>query len=129
MEVILGTLEGIKMKNIRCIYFEVMQNRDQIEGRGPMEAVSHFSELEAAVKDAKGRGVMGYGDGEVFEVIVEFLPEGKVKMGREEVYGYRKSRDGTWGYGYMDLRDDPDPQVDRDYAQYLRLKERFEGVL
>lgn len=108
-------------------YYEVMQNSDQTEGRGPMKLVGNHYKLEAAIQDAKGRGVMGYGDGEVIEVSITVNNDDTITVERHKVYGYRQGRDGKWGYGYMDLRDEPDPRTNAEYANYLRLRKKFEG--
>lgn len=108
-------------------YYEVMQNADLTEGRGPMRLVGNFYTLEKAVQDAKGRGVMGVGDGEVVEVSITLNNDDTVSVERKQAYGYRQRRNGKWGYGYTDLRDEPDPRTDPDYANYLRLKKRFES--
>ena len=82
-------------------YFEVLQNSDQTEGRGPMKAVGQFKELKDAVEDAKGRGVMGIGDGEVEEVNVYFKEDGRVIIERFKVYGFMRLPEGGYGSGYL----------------------------
>jgi hypothetical protein len=107
----------------KLTYFETQQNSDQTEGRGPMVTVGTWGRLEDAVNDAQGRGVMGYGTGDVVQVDIKILGDDKVEVTRETVYGYRKGRTGRWGYGYIDLRDEPD---DKDWETYLRLREKYE---
>lgn len=113
----------------RLIYYEVSQNQDQTEGRGPMIAVSWWSSEKDAVKDSKGRGVMGVGDGEVHAVYLEDgfndLHGTKRNLTKELVWGYRKDWAGKWGHGYADNRDAP--TRDPDYQQYLKLKAKFGG--
>jgi len=50
--------------------YAALRNADDIEGRGPMVAIGYFIRKEDAVHAAKGRGVMGVGDGEVEEIKV-----------------------------------------------------------
>ena len=50
--------------------YEVKQNADGIEGRGPMVTVAFFKHQKAAQKTATGLGVMGVGDGEIKEHIL-----------------------------------------------------------
>lgn len=106
-------------------YYEVMQNSDQTEGRGPMRVVNNFFKLEDAVEDARGRGVMGVGDGEVMEVSITVNNDDTVSVDRVKVYGYRRGRDGRWTSGYIDLRDQPDRSKDPEYREYLRLQRKF----
>lgn len=123
MDITLGDVSGVRMGNVKTEYYEVLENSDQIEGRGPMVAVAWFGNLELAVEDAKGRGMYGYGSGDVVKVIVEFLPNQRVKMVRDKVYGYRQGRNGKGGYGYIDLRDEKNHG--EEYEEYLRLKKKF----
>lgn len=104
--------------------FVVTQNSDLTEGGGHDVEVGYHLDLESAVADAKPRGVMGYGSGNVYEVIISDDPENPYK--KKKVWGYRKNRGKGWGYGYVDLRDDPDPN-DPEYKLYLQLKEKFES--
>ena len=66
-----------------------------------MRAVGQFKELKDAVEDAKGRGVMGYGDGSVEEVNVYFKENGRVIIERFEVYGFIRLPEGGYGSGYL----------------------------
>lgn len=108
----------------RFVIYETLQNTDLTEGRGIMKTVSTWMVLEDAVEDAKGRGVMGVGDGDVEEVAFIRTNESKLLVKRERVYGYRKDPNGKWGSGYVDNREFLD---DPDYAEYIRLKNKFEG--
>ena len=47
------------------VVYEAMENADATEGRGPMVRIAVFKKEADAKRAAKGRGVMGYGDGEV----------------------------------------------------------------
>ncbi len=51
------------MKQINV--FEVRENADNIEGRGPMIHVAYFTNVADANRAAKGKGVMGVRDNEV----------------------------------------------------------------
>lgn len=114
--------------------YVVKQNTDLTEGRGSMRPIGYFDDLEDAVAFAQGKGVMGVGPGEVHQLRVlakgEWVPgalDPTKKKPFEEilVYGYRKNRKGIWSYGYVDLRDCPDPKEDPEYQLYLRLKTKF----
>lgn len=109
-------------------YYETLQNSDMIEGRGPMKVVGTWQDLISAVDDAKGRAPYGNGDGEVQEIVLTFLREDqRVSVRKMTVYGYRRGNDGVSRYGYIDLRDEPDPRTNAEYAQYLKLKEKYDG--
>jgi len=45
--------------------YEVLENADNIEGRGPMLHVAYFTHHIDANRASSGRGVMGVGDGDV----------------------------------------------------------------
>lgn len=45
--------------------YAAQQNADTTEGRGPMVTFAYFTNEKSAKEAVKGRGVMGYGDGEV----------------------------------------------------------------
>lgn len=109
--------------------YEAQENTDLTEGRGPMRTFAIFTNLEEAVKAVKGRGVMGYGDGEVVETDVyesteEIAENNRLYSARRRVYGYRQRPDGKWDYGYSDFRD---LHSDPEYSEYMRLKKKFEG--
>ena len=115
------------------------QNSDLTEGRGHQVGIGLFSNEEAAVEACKGRGVMGVGDGEVFELlgpekvfdsVEEWMAADKPRPGidpqygsAKRVYGYRKDWKGRWGYGWVDNRDAP--TNDPEYKQFLRLAAKF----
>lgn len=113
--------------------YVVKQNSDLTEGRS-MRPIGYFDDIEDAVAFAQGKGVMGSGPGEVYQIKVlakgEWTP-GPLKAGNRkpfeevQVYGYRKGRNGNYGYGYVDLRDQPDPKNDPEYSEYLRLRKKF----
>ena len=88
-------------ENATFQYFEVFQNSDMTEGRGPMKAVGQFTTLEAAVEDAKGRGVMGFGDGEVEEVNLYVKDTGRIIVERFKVYGFVRNDNGDYTSGYL----------------------------
>lgn len=45
--------------------YGVYVNGDSVEGRGPMIRIAYFDNHQEAVECAKGKGVMGVGDGDV----------------------------------------------------------------
>jgi len=62
--------------------YEVLENADNIEGRGPMLHVAYFTHHIDANRAANGRGTMGIGDGDVqkksltiFESFAEYSDE------------------------------------------------------
>ncbi len=115
------------------------QNSDLTEGRGGYVGIGLFDNEEAAVAAVQGRGVMGVGDGQVYELIdavkvfstIEEWVEAKTprpginpQPGMSRLtYGYRKDWKGKWGYGYADNRDAP--VNDPEYAEYQRLQQKF----
>lgn len=107
-------------------YYITRQNSDLTEGRGPMRDVSFWDNENDAYLDAKGRGVMGVGDGEVLKVTVCKIEDnpGEFKFLVELVYGYGKAWDGKWRTTWMDHRDAP--ENDPEYNEYRRLKAKFE---
>lgn len=50
--------------------YAAQENQDLTEGRGVMRLIAIFAREADAILAAKGRGVMGHGDGEVSVVIV-----------------------------------------------------------
>lgn len=112
--------------------YEATQNSDQTEGRGHQVPIGYFDRLEDAVDRVKGKGVMGVGDGEVYELTIHYSVPDLNAHGRETkkmIYGYRKDLKGKWGYGYVDNRDAPPYKLedDPDYKVYLILKNKFES--
>lgn len=101
------------------MYIYIAQrNSDRTEGRGPMVDIGWYSTEEGAYEAVKGLGVMGVGDGEITRVILDNPPSGL----REKIYGYHLSRVG-WRSGWVDERD---LHIDdKEFAQYLRLKEKY----
>lgn len=109
--------------------YEVSQNSDMTEGKGQMRPIAYFDDLLFAVEHAKGRGVMGVGDGEVNELIIHNSIDDLNNKGREtkiKIYGYRKDLSGNWGYGFVDNREYIELQKDPEYSEYVRLKKKFE---
>ena len=99
--------------------YVAMENSDLTEGRGHLKAIGYFLIEEDAVKAVKGRGVQGVGDGAVYR-----CPVGIIGTSGEQIYGYRKNWNGKWGYGWVDNRDAP--TNDPEYAEYQRLREKFQ---
>lgn len=118
-------------------YYEATENSDLTEGRGHQKTFAAFEREEDAVEAVKGHGVQGVGDGEVYRVtafssLAEWKNATNFKSGgtlygspilREKVYGYRRDWRGQWGSGYVDNRDAP--VNDPEYAEYVRLKNKF----
>ncbi|MDB4330264.1 hypothetical protein N9948_00865 [bacterium] len=71
-------------KEVLTIYGSY-QNSDMIEGRGGMVLKELFFDKEEAEKHAKGKGVMGYGDGRVYELAV-FRSNEHVELFRDKEY-------------------------------------------
>jgi hypothetical protein len=102
------------------------ENADMTEGRGPMIVKGLYPTEAQALAKVKGRGVMGYGDGEVYKIeLIDGVHEGGLLEQGNLVYGYRKTPDGTWGYGFTDLRD---YNEDPEFAEYKRLRDKFRNA-
>jgi hypothetical protein len=108
--------------------YEVRYNSDLTEGRGPMVSLGWFAELNEALEQTKNKKywVMGVSPScEIWELdsrplATEFGPIHPVR-----IWGYRRGVNGRWGYGFLDLRDEP--ENDPEYEEYLRLKEKFDA--
>lgn len=100
------------------------ENSDLTEGRGHTVVKGIHVDPQDAVKAVLGHGVMGAGDGDVY--VVE-LTNGSWNgnLFQNKYYGYRK-RGSQWGYGYVNVEDDPAP--DPEYLEYLRLQKKFGKV-
>lgn len=105
-------------------FYEAQENSDMTEGRGHMRAFAIFVEEDDAVQAVKGKGVMGFGDGEVVKVTYEPMSDGTVARRAEKVYGYHRAVDGKWRDGYVD---DRDFIADPEWVEYVRLKNKFGG--
>lgn len=111
--------------------YEATQNSDLTEGRGHDVTVGYFDHVEKAVLAIKGKGVMGVGDGDVWEITTGAPVKLKGHVGlingtRVKVYGYRQNLASKWGYGYIDNRDELAKLADPEFQEFLRLKEKFE---
>lgn len=108
------------------VYYVTQENSDLTEGRGSMRDISYWTNENDAYIAAKGRGVQGVGDGEVIKVTICHVMDtvSEMRILRERVYGYGKAWDGKWRSTWMDHRDAP--QNDPEYAEYQRLKSKFE---
>jgi hypothetical protein len=116
--------------------YAAKQNSDLTEGKGRDVTIALLSDEEEAVKLVQGRGVMGVGHGSVYKVRIyptaadvqatlRDVKYGIANGAAQLVWGYRKDLAGHWGYGYVDNRDAP--VNDPEYAEYLRLEEKFRG--
>lgn len=103
--------------------YEAQQNMDMTEGKGPMRTFATFTSEALAVEAVKGKGVMGVGDGEVERITFYPQENGTVERQTVKIYGYHKSLDG-WRHGYVD---DRDLAVDPEWADYVRLRNKFGG--
>lgn len=108
------------------IIYIARENSDRTEGRGHSVDIGCYSDLDKAIERVRGRGVMGVGDGEVWEMEIPDPPFAITgALPKNRVYGYRKDLAGKWGYGFVDNRDAP--IHDPEYQEYLRLKEKFDA--
>lgn len=124
-------IEETVMTEPKFVY-AIKENTDQTEGKGQMVIRDILATEEEAIRAAKGRGVMGAGDGEVWRLRVwdtaaELKTAFRAGSARAvQIWGSRRTVGGKWGYGYVDGRDDPAKQ-DAEFAEYARLKKKFEG--
>lgn len=130
--------------------YRATQNSDTTEGRGHTLTVGFFLSVEDAVTAVKGRGTMGHGDGEVFEIVVfhsydEFkrmlaheVPNARANMSlfpydylERKIYGYRKNWLGVFDFGFIDQRDSPksDPQVQKYIELRDMLREKYKNQI
>lgn len=120
--------------------FEVQENTDKTEGRGSMRTVAYFNSFEAAFEVAKGRGVMGAGDGDIlihsmsstfgphvfsskeeFEAVDTTVESWTDAMG-SRVYSSYFGLSGEYFSITKNLTQEERKQQDPRYAQYLELK-------
>jgi hypothetical protein len=102
------------------IFYEVRENEDQMEGKGRQIASAYFSDEKAAVDKAKELG-----RAEVVKMTMRIEENTRaIEVKHDLVYGWRSSRVGIWGYGYIDLRDSE--ETEKEHREYLRLKKKFE---
>ena len=99
-----------------------MINSDSTEGRGHMVCIGRYENEQQAYEHIKGKGVMGVGDGDV-ELVQYFKTDDGFDKVTTKVYGYRKDWNDNWGTGWLDWRDMPDD--DPEFAEYIRLKKKF----
>lgn len=119
--------------------FEVRENSDRTEGRGTMETVAFFDSFEAAFDVARGRGVMGAGDGEiflhangsksgrVFSSKAEFdscVGVGATAPNGERLYS-RHGLAGKYFHITANITEEERVACDPHYAEYLRLRAIF----
>lgn len=65
------------------VIYVAQHNADMTEGRGPMVDIAAFEKKTDAQLAAKGMGTMGYGDGEVKELMV-FASVAEWKQGEQD---------------------------------------------
>lgn len=105
----------------------VKQISDRTEGKGQMKIIATYSSESAAkAKLNTIGGVMGSDSGkEIWKIIYCRVPDSKrLAVAERLVWGYRKLPDGSWDYGWVDLRDIP--ENDPEYQEYLRLTKKFQ---
>lgn len=112
-----------RLREDRTAYL-VYEQPDKTEGRSASVLVAVCGTEEEAMEVNKGiHGVQGippqYG-GTIYKTTLGPSSRG----GREKIFG-PVQREGRWVTGWVDGRD-PDPRVDPDYAEYQRLKAKFE---
>lgn len=118
--------------------FEVQENSDQTEGRGPMRSVGFFDSFEAAFEVAAGRGCMGTGSGDIFihnsdsdrrrvySSKAEFESfrdddSARDKKG-ERIYSSYFGLSGKYFHIRENLTDTAKAEVDPEFAEYKRLQ-------
>lgn len=108
--------------------YEATKNSDRTEGRGYPVTIGVYTDIEDAVAAVKGMGVMGVGDGDVYELEVQdnFNPSKNYGPEKTLVYGYRQDLRGKWGYGYVDNRDQAALAADPEFQEFLRLQAKYE---
>lgn len=106
--------------------YVVRSNRDLTEGRGPMYDYGYYLTEDAAYVGLQGAPKC-MGVAEASELMkrsfISHSASTDISVVEEKLYGYRKAPDGSWGYGWTDLRDVP--QTDPEYKEYLRLHQKF----
>ena len=102
----------------------VTQNSDTTEGRGRKIDIGWFLNEADAYHHAQGKGVMGVGPGGIDKVTVSDNDDDDPFI-RDTIYTYRQNSAGKWSVSWVDGRDDPDPENNKDFKEYLRLKRIF----
>lgn len=116
------------MSEVLFEIYVVKTNRDLTEGRGPMDDRGFYLTEEAAyeglLQAPKAMGVAECSEIERRTFISNPDAPGLFLV-KEKIYGYRNRPNGTWGYGWVDHRDEP--TEDPEYKEYLRLQDKFGG--
>lgn len=81
---------------------------DQTEGRGGSRDLGRFTEVEEAIQAARGQGVQG-DDGEVYAFETRLHEGGLVAEHTTRLRGRRRTPDGRYLVGWLDLREYNDP--------------------
>lgn len=120
--------------------FEVQENSDQNEGRGPMRTVGFFDNFSAAFEVAKGRGVMGGGDGDilmhsassgarrVFSTKEAFEAAGGGDLmpnPGERVYSSYFGLNGAYFKVVKNRTEEERIEADPEYAEFIRLQKKY----
>ena len=117
-------------------FFVATRNSDQTEGRGHQVEIDSFDNYKDAYLSAKGEGVMGVGDGDVLMRTYHRCEDcpALIKTDKTIYYGGPYTQKNTLGKGtYADYmpdgwhRDYSAMAQDPEYADYLRLKNKFEN--
>lgn len=77
---------------------------DQSEGRGGIRHLGRFTEVEEAIAAARGWGVQG-DDGRVSSFEFRLYETGMVVERTTALRGRRRTPDGRWLVGWLDLRE------------------------
>lgn len=106
--------------------YGVYTNSDLTEGRGMQKLQAELNDETKAYEYLMTQvsGVMGTNSGKQLKVKQYFLqPDGHFDTKESLVWGYVPDGDGDWRYGWADGRDLP--ETDPEWAEYVRLREKF----
>lgn len=84
--------------------FIAQGDTDQSEGRGARREIDRFSTVEEAIEAARGRGIQG-DSGYVYAFEYRLFEGGLLLTHTTEVWGRRRTPDGYYRVGWMDLRE------------------------
>ena len=110
-----------------ALNFVVKVNSDSTEGRGRMIDSSIHKTAQEAYAACKYKGVMGVGDGEIWERTLVLYTDGLWEISERRIYGYLPGKSENYNDGqWIDEYDELDPRMkDPDYVKYLELKRKY----
>lgn len=113
------------------LIYVVYQNTDLMEGKGTMQPRGYFASEAAAHEFVMTRLSTNMGGGRSAAINEQFVATSVEEWLETEptsrtVWGYRKGWNGQWSEGWVDNRDAP--TADPEFAEYQRLKKKFEGL-